>query len=82
MLRAASVVLLAAHAVGADTYNVVVNGAMNEPLTVIGDAWAAGSDSFGSYIASSPGCHELVPIFQARQCQCTLLSHPDISFAT
>jgi len=55
MLRAASLVLLAAHAVGADTYNVVVNGVMNEPLTVIGDAWAAGSDSFGSYITSSPG---------------------------
>ena len=49
MLRA-SLVLLAAHAVGADTYNVVVNGVMNEPLTVIGDAWAAGSDGFGGYI--------------------------------
>ena len=55
MLRAASVVLLAAHAVGADTYNVVVNGAMNEPLTVIGSTWAAGLDGFGSYIASSTG---------------------------
>ena len=43
MLRAAPLLLLAAHAVGADTYNVVVNGAMNEPLTVIGDAWAAGT---------------------------------------
>ncbi|CAH0373266.1 unnamed protein product [Pelagomonas calceolata] len=37
------------------TYEIVVNGVMNEPLTVIGDAWAAGSDSFGSYITSSPG---------------------------
>ena len=43
MLLVAPLVLLAAHAVGADTYNVVVNGVTNEPLTVIGDAWTAAS---------------------------------------
>ena len=50
MLLVAPLVLLAAHAVGADTYNVVVNGVTNEPLTVIGDAWTAASDGFGGYI--------------------------------
>ena len=33
-----------------DGYQLVVNGVMNKPLTVIGGAWATGSDEFGSYI--------------------------------